>query len=92
MQPQAPWLSLITVFPTRFMHCWSRDQNSVYLVNTRPHSAQQGNHEGTASEYVRIGDVTLFAKDLKLGLRDVQVVSLITAFVCQRDENVIAEH
>ncbi len=45
----------------------------VYLVNTRPHSAQQGNHEGTASEYVRIGDVTLFAKDLKLGLRDVQV-------------------
>ena len=40
----------------------------VYLVNTRPHSAQQGNHEGTASEYVRIGDVTLFAKDLKLGL------------------------
>ena len=47
----------------------------VYLVNTRPHSAQQGNHEGTASEYVRIGDVTLFAKDLKLGLRDVQVES-----------------
>ncbi|MDU6452409.1 MAG: hypothetical protein E6543_11420 [Enterobacter hormaechei] len=45
----------------------------VYLVNTRPHSAQQGNHEGTANEYVRIGDVTLFAKDLKLGLRDVQV-------------------
>lgn len=45
----------------------------VYLVNTRSHSAQQGNHEGTASEYVRIGDVTLFAKDLKLGLRDVQV-------------------
>jgi len=41
----------------------------VYLVNTQPTEAQHT----TASEYVRIGDVTLFAKDLKLGLRDVQV-------------------
>ena len=45
----------------------------VYLVNTRPNTAQPGTRDSTANEYVRIGDVTLFAKDLKLGLRDVQV-------------------
>lgn len=45
----------------------------VYLVNTRSETATQGSDGSNTHEYVRIGDVTLFAKDLKLGLRDVQV-------------------
>ncbi|MEI9483143.1 hypothetical protein V5093_15960 [Enterobacter cancerogenus] len=45
----------------------------VYLVNTQPQAATQGSDGSNTHEYVRIGDVTLFANDLKLGLRDVQV-------------------
>lgn len=45
----------------------------VYLVNTRPGAAQQAGSTGDVSEYVRIGDVTIYAEDRQLGLRDVQV-------------------
>ncbi|HBC2537864.1 CS1-pili formation C-terminal domain-containing protein [Enterobacter cloacae] len=45
----------------------------VYLVNTRPGAAQQAGSTGDVSEYVRIGDVTIYAENRQLGLRDVQV-------------------
>ena len=42
----------------------------VYLVNTRPGAAQQAGSAGDVSEYVRIGDVTIYAEDRQLGLVD----------------------